>query len=185
VKPDLEHVHAWDFGREIQPGVYVHDDYDLERPSVELKTSKTLRAATSRAITRCTTIPGSTSSGRTASSTPPSGSDEMGSQFESAHGATNARGLTVGSLLTLEDHPREDQNREYLITGANYDLSFENYESLPEGRGTSYQCSFVAMPTSQQFRPRRLTPKPFVQGPQTAVVVGPAARRSTPTSTAA
>ena len=28
----------WDFGREIQPGVYVHDDYDLERPSVELKT---------------------------------------------------------------------------------------------------------------------------------------------------
>ena len=32
----------WDFAREIQPGVYVHDDYDLERPSVELKTSKTL-----------------------------------------------------------------------------------------------------------------------------------------------
>ena len=26
----------------------------------------------------------------------------------------------------------------------------------------------------QQFRPQRLTPKPFVQGPQTAVVVGPA-----------
>ena len=25
----------------------------------------------------------------------------------------------------------------------------------------------------QQFRPRRATPKPFVQGPQTAVVVGP------------
>src|SRR6185312_5913475 len=28
--------------------------------------------------------------------------------------------------------------------------------------------------SKQQFRPRRLTPKPFVQGPQTAVVVGPA-----------
>ena len=35
-------------------------------------------------------------------------------------------------------------------------------------------CSFLAMPTSQQFRPSALTPKPFVQGPQTAVVVGPA-----------
>jgi type VI secretion system secreted protein VgrG len=29
------------------------------------------------------------------------------------------------------------------------------------------------MSTKQQFRPRRLTPKPFVQGPQTAMVVGP------------
>ena len=30
------------------------------------------------------------------------------------------------------------------------------------------------MPSAQQFRPPRRTPKPFVQGPQTAVVVGPA-----------
>ncbi len=29
------------------------------------------------------------------------------------------------------------------------------------------------MTTKQQFRPRRTTPKPFVQGPQTAIVVGP------------
>jgi type VI secretion system secreted protein VgrG len=30
------------------------------------------------------------------------------------------------------------------------------------------------MSSQQQFRPKRATPKPFVQGPQTAVVVGPA-----------
>ena len=42
VKPDLEHVSAWDFSREVQPDVYVHDDYDLERPSVELKRKKTM-----------------------------------------------------------------------------------------------------------------------------------------------
>ena len=29
------------------------------------------------------------------------------------------------------------------------------------------------MPAAQQFRPKRITPKPFVQGPQTAIVVGP------------
>ena len=42
VRPELEHISSWDFSREIQPGVYVHDDYDLERPSVELKTRKVL-----------------------------------------------------------------------------------------------------------------------------------------------
>src|SRR4029453_11223736 len=42
VRPELERITSWDFTREIQPGVYVHDDYDLERPSVELKTRKVL-----------------------------------------------------------------------------------------------------------------------------------------------
>src|SRR6185295_5814539 len=42
VRPELEHISSWDFSREIQPGVYVHDDYDLERPSVEIKTKKVL-----------------------------------------------------------------------------------------------------------------------------------------------
>jgi len=173
VKPDFEHVHAWDFQREIQPGVYVHDDYDLERPSVELKTNKTLPRGYKPSDYEVYDYPGfyiQRSDGEQYASVR---IDEMGTQFETAHAATNARGIQVGSLLTLEHHPRDDQNREYLIVGASYDLSFENYESLPEGGGTSYQCSFVAMPTSQQFRPKRLTPKPFVQGPQTAVVVGP------------
>src|SRR6185295_12030112 len=64
-------------------------------------------------------------------------------------------------------------NREHLILAANYDLEFSGYEAMPESAGTSYRCSFVAMSSEQQFRPRRATPKPFVQGPQTAVVVGP------------
>jgi type VI secretion system secreted protein VgrG len=42
VRPELERITSWDFTREIQPGVYVHDDYDLERPSVDLKTRKVL-----------------------------------------------------------------------------------------------------------------------------------------------
>ncbi len=36
---------------------------------------------------------------------------------------------------------------------------------MPERGGAEYRCSFVAMPSKQQFRPKRLTPKPFVQGP--------------------
>jgi len=40
--------------------------------------------------------------------------------------------------------------------------------------GGDLQCSFSALPCTQQYRPPRRTPKPFVQGPQTAQVVGPA-----------
>ena len=49
-------------------------------------------------------------------------------------------------------------------------------ESNPFRSGSSaeayYQCDFSAIRSTQQFRPRRLTPVPFVQGPQTATVVG-------------
>jgi len=174
VKPELEHVHAWDFGCEIQPGMYVHDDYDLERPSVELKTTKTLPRGYTPSDYEVYDYPGLYLQRPDGEQYASVRIDEMGTQFETARGATNARGLTVGAVVTLEDHPRADQNREYLIVGASQDLAFEDYESLPEAGGTGYRCAFVAMPAAQQFRPKRATPKPFVQGPQTAVVVGPA-----------
>jgi type VI secretion system secreted protein VgrG len=173
VKPDTEHIHSWDFQREIQPGVYVHDDYDLERPSVELKTNKPLPRGYSPSDYEIYDYPGmyiQTPDGEQYASVR---IDELGTQYEIARAATNARGPAVGHTLTMEHHGRDDQNREYLVIAASYDLSFENYESLPEAGGTGYRCSFVAMPSSQQFRPKRMTPKPFVQGPQTAVVVGP------------
>jgi type VI secretion system secreted protein VgrG len=42
MRKEFEHVSSWDYAREVQPGSYVHDDYDLERPSVELKSRKVL-----------------------------------------------------------------------------------------------------------------------------------------------
>jgi type VI secretion system secreted protein VgrG len=173
VKPDLEHVSGWDFAREIEPGVYVHDDYDFERPSVELKTNKVLPRGYKPSDYEVYDYPGFYLQRPDGEQYAGVRIDELGTEFEKAHGTTNAHGLAVGALLTLEHHPRADQNREYLIVGASYELSFDNYESLPQAGGTSYRCGFVAMPSSQQFRPRRQTPKPFVQGPQTAVVVGP------------
>jgi type VI secretion system secreted protein VgrG len=174
VNPEREHVSAWDFGREVQPGAYVHDDYDLERPSVELKTTKSQPRGYSPSDYEVYDYPGLYLQQADGEQYASVRIDEFGSQFETAYGVTNARGLTNGALLNLEGHPRADQNREYLIVATTCDLSFSNYEAFPEPAPTSYQCTFVAMPSSQQFRPRRQTPKPFVQGPQTAVVVGPA-----------
>jgi type VI secretion system secreted protein VgrG len=173
VKPGLEHISQWDFAREIQPGVYVHDDYDFERPSVELKTNKTLPRGYSPSDYEVYDYPGDYIQIPDGQQYAAVRIDELGAQFQTARGSTNGRGLSVGALVTLEDHPRDDQNAEYLVIGATYELAFGDYEALPDAGETSYQCGFVVMPSSQQYRPRRLTPKPFVQGPQTALVVGP------------
>ncbi|HMF98049.1 MAG TPA: type VI secretion system tip protein TssI/VgrG, partial [Vicinamibacterales bacterium] len=175
VRPEIEHIGSWDFSRDIQPGVYVHDDYDLERPSVELRTRKTLTRTYSPSDYEIYDYPGHYIQKPDGEQYAHVRIDEFGTLFETSEGTSNSKGIEVGALFTLEDFPREDQNREYLVVGASYDLQFGDYEALPQsGGGTEYRCSFVAMPSSQQFRPRRATPKPFVQGPQTAVVVGPA-----------
>ncbi len=174
VRPELEHITAWGFSREIQPGVYVHDDYDLERPSVELKTRDVLSRGYAPSDYEVYDYPGHYLQKADGEQYAGVRIDELGSQFETAQAVTNAKGIAVGSLFTLDAFPRDDQNREYLILAATYNMEFSGYEATPDGAGTTYQCSFVAMSSEQQFRPKRATPKPFVQGPQTAVVVGPA-----------
>ena len=172
VRPELEHITSWDFSREIQPGAYVHDDYDLERPSVELKTRKVLSRGYAPSDYEIYDYPGHYLQKGDGEQYAGVRIDELGSQFETAQAVTNAKGIAVGLLFTLDAYPRDDQNREHLIVAASYDLEFSDYEAMPEGAGTSFRCSFVAMSSQQQFRPRRATPKPFVQGPQTAMVVG-------------
>jgi len=172
-RSDIEHVSAWTLTREVQPGLYVHDDYDLERPSVELRTNKAVRRGYTPSDYEIYDYPGEYLQSGDGSQLAAVRIDEFAAQFEGAQAVTNARTISVGSLFTLDRCPREDQNREHLVVAATYDLEYSDYEAMPNRGGAEYRCGFSAMSSKEQFRPRRLTPKPFVQGPQTAVVVGP------------
>lgn len=175
-RPDIEHVRSWAFTRQVQPGVFVHTDYDLERPSVNLKTQKTLSRGYSPSSYEVYDYPGGYMQKAEGETYAGVRIEEFAAQFEAAHGTTNARGISAGCLMTLEGCPRDDQNCEHLIVSASHDLEYSQYEALPAGGGgaVDFRCQFTAMASKEQFRPKRVTPKPFVQGPQTAVVVGPA-----------
>jgi len=174
VRPDLEHISSWAFSRDVQPGVYVHDDYDLERPSVELKTQKSVARTYAPSSYEVYDYPGTYVQRPDGEQYAGVRINEFAAQFHRAQAATNARGASVGWLFTLEGCLRDDQNCEHIIVSATYELEYSQYESLPDEAGVEYRCRFTAMPSGQAFRPKRLTPKPSVQGPQTAVVVGPA-----------
>lgn len=171
---DQEYIDGWDLAHEIQPGVYTHDDYDFERPSAVIRTNKNINRRHNESKYEIYDFPGEYLQKTDGDHYAAVRMDELSTRFEVAHGTTNARGLCVGATFRLSGQPREDQNREYLAIGAGYDLEFSAYEGLPEPNPGSYHCSFGALTTQQQFRPARITAKPHVSGPQTAVVVGPA-----------
>src|SRR5437588_131459 len=173
-RTDQEYIDSWEISREIQPGLYAQDDFDFERPSAVLLTKKNVSRQHNEADYEIYDFPGEYLQKADGDHYAAVRMDELSTQFEIPNAATNARGLCVGATFTLSDQTRDDQNREYLVLGANYDLEFSAYEGLSDPNPGTYQCSFRAMTTQQQFRPARTAPKPHVTGPQTAVVVGPA-----------
>jgi type VI secretion system secreted protein VgrG len=91
----------------------------------------------------------------------------------SADGATNALRLCVGARFKLTEHEVTAQNGEYIVHGTRTRIRVANTES-GVAADSSHDCRFTAFPAALPFRAPRVTPRPCVQGPQTALVVGPA-----------
>jgi type VI secretion system secreted protein VgrG len=95
-----------------------------------------------------------------------------------AHGTSVCRPFTTGYKFALAQHPWESMNVEYLLTEIQHVASVAGTYRDAGGTDT-YSNQFTCIPAEIPFAPARITPKPFVQGPQTAKVVGKNADQNT------
>ncbi|MEO7037078.1 MAG: type VI secretion system tip protein TssI/VgrG [Polyangiaceae bacterium] len=170
---ERDHVDGWRTSRQIRAGAFVIRDFDFKNPLL-LPTSP-LRQPNDHAKSEAEIFdyPGEFRNQEEGDVQVRLRLEEQQSDYEVARGSGNARGLSTGALFQLTDFPREDQNKEYLITEANYGLRVNDYESLDEGNTSQdYRCEFSAIDSRTPFRALRVTRKPVVEGPQTAIVVG-------------
>jgi type VI secretion system secreted protein VgrG len=100
-------------------------------------------------------------------------SEEAHASFEQIVAESNARGLAVGNLFTLTEFPRSEQNREYLIVSSEFQLHAHSLESSQTVVEEPFRCQIRVLDGKRPFRPGRITGKPTIRGPQTAIVVGP------------
>jgi type VI secretion system secreted protein VgrG len=169
---EREQVSEWSLSHELQPGKYVLTDYDFDKPSVNLQVKSVFKREHALAEYEIYDYPGDYLERGDGELYARTRIEEVQAKFERVQGATNARALATGYLFKLTDHPREDQNQEYLVVSAEYEVKSSEYEAL-EASGGEYRCRFSALNSRQPFRAERITPKPVVQGPQTAITVGP------------
>jgi type VI secretion system secreted protein VgrG len=170
--PDHDFVQHWTFAREVSTGKVATTSYDFERPSASLVADRAIVRAHDLADYELFDYQGDYAQADDGTHWSDNRIDELHCRFEQLNGTTNAQALRNGQLFKLERHPREDQNGEYLVTRTTIHAHQDSGEAGSGDHG--YSCDFKALPSGQQYRPARRTPKPFVQGPQTAVVVGPA-----------
>jgi type VI secretion system secreted protein VgrG len=174
VRVDEEFIHAWTFAQGIQPGVVALDDYDSTKPKVDLGVKAQVIEKHEQAEHEIFDWPGEYQETGDGEYLVRARIDELHSEFERAQAECNVREIAVGRLFNLTNAPRRDQEREYLIVSADYELRDNAYETSPEEAASSYHCAFTVLQSRQQFRPARITPRPTVKGLHSAVVTGPA-----------
>ena len=67
---------------------------------------------------------------------------------------------------------RHDQNGSYAITHLSHSAHSGGVHESGQDESAHYSNLFRAVPASVKFRPLRVTPKPLMQGSQTAIVTG-------------
>jgi type VI secretion system secreted protein VgrG len=87
-------------------------------------------------------------------------------------GASNCRHFVSGHKFTLQRHFNADG--QYVLTSVTHSARQGGFYRTNGDEVFHYSNSFTCIPSAMPFRPQRLTPKPVVQGSQTAIVVGPA-----------
>ncbi|MEQ1641455.1 MAG: type VI secretion system tip protein VgrG, partial [Novosphingobium sp.] len=169
---DQECISGWHLKKQLQPCAYALNEYDFVKPHADLKADSKISREHNEAVHEIYDYPGEYAESGDGRSYARTRIQELHTQYEQAQGLGIARGLITGGLFTLSGYPRDDQNREYLVVSVHHSIRCDSLE-VGDGGGTSYSNQFTAIDSKTPFRPARTTPKTIVQGPQTAVVVGP------------
>lgn len=98
---------------------------------------------------------------------------EIDAQYQVAKGLSDCCSLIAGYRFELEDHPMSEYNVKHTLLSVIHEIEQSPSYDTNEEVIDSYRNSFRCIPNSVPFRPLRSTPKPFIRGSQTAVVVGP------------
>ncbi|MGK3193846.1 type VI secretion system tip protein TssI/VgrG, partial [Enterobacter soli] len=92
---------------------------------------------------------------------------------ETATCISNSPGLWPGKRFTLTGHPSLALNREWQVTGSVLEGKQPQAQHGHQGEGTTLSNAFDVIPADRTWR-RFPPPKPVVDGPQSAIVTGPA-----------
>lgn len=99
--------------------------------------------------------------------------EELASRERVLDASTPVIELCAGRVFTLDEHPVDALNQDYLVVSADIQAARGGAEWLSDnGVADGYQCRFRAIPKDTAFRPSRTTPVPRIAGVLSAVIDG-------------
>ena len=167
------HVLSWEHQYEFRSGKCSRTDYNFQTPSTSLlTTTNTVIDLSDATKFEIFDYPGEYLTKAEGEPVIKVRMEEEEVGFNVVNATSQCCTFTPCGRFTLAGHEVDSENGIYAITSIHHSASEPSYGS--NTGGTTYNNIFTCIPASIAFRPTLATPKPMVQGPQTAVVVGPA-----------
>lgn len=101
--------------------------------------------------------------------------EELDVAYKSIYGTADCCSMTAGYKFDLKDHPVKENNISHVLVNVQHEAVQSPSYISDDAVSNAYMVNFVCIPHGggfAPFRPLRKTPKPVVQGSQTAKVVG-------------
>jgi len=164
----------WSTAQEIKTAAYVLRDFDYLKPRAPLLSQLVPGDDPNRELLgEMYDYPGRFQTQDAGDQTVKVRLNEAQSYYETVTASGSVRGVGVGNVFMLTEAPWSDGKTEHLIVRARYELQGKLPESGPDAGQDRFECQLTLVESHVPFRPVTRTPKPVVQGPQTAIVVGP------------
>ncbi len=169
---ERDHIFEWLAGHQIQSGAVEINDFDFEAPSSDLTAKSSHSQGYMHDDLEVYDYPGAYTEVNVGTQRTDVRVEELQTQYTLINGHGNARGIQPGMEFTLNDFYFAEENVPHVVVSANYTINGDDLGSNGHGQKVIFDVNFVALNSKQQFRPRRMTPKPVISGSQTAIVVG-------------
>lgn len=171
---DEDVVTGIEIEQEIRPNKYSLNDYNFEMPTSDFVVSTTTNQDLAPGELEIYDHPGEYQKMADGKRLVDIRMEEEEVQITTVSGVGNCRTFTSGYTFTLGRHFRADlSDKTFILTFVQHSASQNPYRS-GEDVQASYSNSFQCIPEEVPFRPPRRTPRPVIDGVQTAIVVGPA-----------
>jgi type VI secretion system secreted protein VgrG len=159
--------------QEIRPGKYTLNDFNFEMPNTDLKVETPGKQTLGPGEREIYDYPGDYSKRAQGDRLSNIRMQEEEAKITNIVASSVCRAFTSGYRFDLLDYYRSDMNeKSYVLTSINHGAT-EPVGGSGQGSEASYTNSFTCIPFDVPYRPPRITPKPVVEGTQTAIVVGP------------
>lgn len=159
--------------RRIVPGATVIQDYDFTRSQTDLRQARAQPAPHALGDYEVFDYPGYYDKEGDGEQFVRSQMEEYAAAAEQLEGRSDARGLACGALVSFKGATRPADDAEHLVLATQIRVDVAAWEAGGGELAVPWTCAFRALRSAVPWRPPRRTPKPVVQGPQTAVVTGP------------
>ncbi len=181
-KPDgiddtIFQINSWEHRYALRSGRYSHRDFNFEMPRQKLETkSKSIVKFPVNQSLEFYDYPGRHSSIDDSGRRARIRIEELEADHDVVNGASTYCSFSPGGKFNVRDHRiKSEIGKTYVLTETRIQASVHgSYVTGTETNELDYSNRFQCIPSETSFRAPSRTVKPVVDGPQTAIVVGPA-----------